>query len=76
MTQIMNGLGMIGRGAKSFYLFWKDFLVGDCPEIAAGVVVILGIAFAVRTSAVAAALIVPGAVVLLLAVSIWHGRGK
>jgi|GEM_PF-1069416 hypothetical protein len=31
------------RFIKGFFQFWYDFIVGDCWEIAAGVVIILGL---------------------------------
>ena len=38
----------IWRGVKSFFGFWKDFLVGDSPILALGVLVILGIEYVLR----------------------------
>ena len=64
------------RRVRAFGAFWWDFLVGDAPELALGGVLILGIAFAVRTWQVTAALVIPAAVVLLLAVSVWRGLSK
>ena len=37
--------GTIWRGVKSFFGFWKDFLVGDSPILALGVLVILGASY-------------------------------
>lgn len=66
---------MIQR-VRAFGLFWWDFLVGDARELALGAILILGIAFAVHRSELMAALIIPAAVVLLLCVSAWRGRGR
>jgi hypothetical protein len=67
---------LVWNGLKSFGLFWKNFLIGDSPEIAVGVLIILGIAFGVRGSPIAAAVIVPLAVFVLLTGSIWRGKTK
>ena len=61
------------RGIKAFGLFWKDFLIGDCPELAVGSLVVLGIAFALRVSSTASAIIIPFAVLLLLTLSVRRG---
>ena len=66
---------MIQR-VRAFGLFWWDFLVGDAPELAVGAALILGIAFAVRRLELVAALVIPAAVVALLSVSAWRGRGR
>ena len=58
------------RAIKAFGLFWKDFLIGDCPELAVGSLIILGVAFALHVSIAASAVIVPLAIVLLLALSV------
>lgn len=34
---------MIMRFIKAFYEFWKDFLIGDCPEVVVGVGVVLAV---------------------------------
>ncbi|MSP78873.1 MAG: hypothetical protein EXR67_04905 [Dehalococcoidia bacterium] len=59
---------------KAFGLFWWDFLVGDAPELALGVALILGIAFVTRGSPIGASVIVTAAIMALLAVSTWRGR--
>ncbi len=71
-----GALRLIWNGLKSFGGFWKNFLIGDSPEIAIGVVIILGIAFAVHGSATVAAVIVPLSVFTLLIGSVWRGKNK
>ena len=66
---------MMGK-LKAFWLFWVDFLVGDAPELAIGVLVVLAIAFATRGSPLLSSAAVLGGVVLLLGFSTWRGRGK
>ena len=67
---------IIWRGLKGFGAFWVDFLIGDSPEIAVGVVIILGLSFLVRGSPIASAIILPAAVVLLLAFSLMRGKSR
>ncbi len=64
------------RYAKSFFAFWQDFLIGDCPEVAVGVLAILGIALGLHSTGVLVAIIVPVAVLLLLAFSVRRGVVK
>ena len=68
--------GLIWKGIRGFALFWVDFIIGDSPEIAVGVVIILGLSFAVRGSELASAIVIPGAAVLLLVFGVWHGRNR
>ncbi len=64
------------RWIKSFFAFWKDFLIGDCPEVAVGTLAVLGIALGLRNSGVLVAIVVPVAVILLLAFSVRQGVVK
>ena len=64
---------MIVRFLKGFYEFWKDFLIGDCPEILVGVAVVLGIAFAIRGAVLASAIAIPILIIGLLAFSVSRG---
>jgi hypothetical protein len=56
----------------SFLRFLWDFVVGDDWRIAVGVAAALGITALVATTEVAAWWILPVAVALLLAASVWH----
>jgi len=67
---------MILRALRAFGRFWWDFLIGDTPEIAAGVLMILGIAALTRDDAVVAAILVPFAVATLLTISTYRGRRR
>jgi ABC-type xylose transport system permease subunit len=53
--------------------FLWDFVVGDDWRIAAGVVLALGLTAGVADTSWSAWWILPAAVVLLLAASVWHG---
>ncbi|MSQ13925.1 MAG: hypothetical protein EXR47_07345 [Dehalococcoidia bacterium] len=62
------------RYVVGFGRFWWEFFVADTPELTVGVLAVLGIAFGVRSWGVAAAVIIPAAVVALLLVSVQRGR--
>jgi len=57
---------------ESFLRFLWEFVIGDEWRIAAGVVVALGLTALVAETMVAAWWILPVAVALLLAGSVWH----
>jgi hypothetical protein len=57
---------------ESFVRFLWDFVVGDDWRIAVGVVVALGITAAIATTTVAAWWIMPVAVLIVLAGSVWR----
>jgi hypothetical protein len=57
---------------ESFFRFLWDFVVGDDWRIAAGVVVALGVTALVADSSAAAWWVLPAAVALLLAGSLWR----
>ena len=67
---------MVLHQLKRFGLFWWDFLVGDAWELALGGALILGLAYVLRRSPMAAAVAVPLGVVVLLAASSWFGRKR
>jgi hypothetical protein len=56
----------VGSRLKSFGMFWKDFLIGDNPEFLIGAILIMAIAFTIRSSTTAASIIMPAAVITLL----------
>ena len=57
---------------ESVLRFLWDFVIGDDWRIAAGVVVALGLTALVAKTSIAAWWILPVAVALLLAGSVWH----
>ncbi len=65
----------VWRAGAAFGRFWWDFIIGDTPEVAVGVAVIVVAAWlvAVRVSTLAVVLM-PLAVVALLLSSTWRGR--
>jgi hypothetical protein len=67
-----QALALIWKGFKAFLLFWKDFLVGDAPELALGVAIILAIAILLHHSAVLAGVLVILLVVALASLTVWR----
>lgn len=66
----------LGRWLRVFGRFWWQFLVGDTPEIAVGVLGLVGLSFALRHDRVAAAVGIPLLCGLLLGLSTWRGRRR
>ena len=67
-----NIFGLIWQGLRSFFLFWKDFLVGDSPELALGVLIILGTAYLLRNSGVIDGIVVIILVLALAFATVWR----
>ena len=65
-------LRALWKGIKSFFSFWKDFLVGDSPVLALGVVIILGVAYLLRGSAVLAPISTIILVLALMTFAVWQ----
>jgi hypothetical protein len=62
------------RWTKAFGHFWWDFLVGDTPELFVAMLVLVGVAFALRHDRVAAVVILPLLAIVALFASAWRGR--
>ena len=65
-----------GKWLRAFGRFWWQFLVGDTPEVAVGVLGLVGLSFALRHHRVAAVIGIPLLCGLLLALSTWRGRRR
>ncbi len=65
-------MNRIGRSLRGFAAFWWDFIVGDDWRIAAGVIVALGLTAALAMTTVPTWWLMPIAVGLLLASSLWR----
>lgn len=64
---------------KGFLAFWYDFIVGDAWEVAAGVLLsllllYLGVRYLGGQTPLYGALLLPLAIVVLLAYSLWRAR--
>jgi len=62
----------VWRVVKGFFVFWKDFLVGDSPVLALGVVIILCVACLLRDSAVLAPVVTIVLVLVLITFTVWQ----
>ena len=62
---------------RSFGRFWWDFVVGDDWRVAAGLAVAFALTWALEHEAISAWWVLPPAVALLLAESVWReARGS
>jgi hypothetical protein len=68
----------VGRAVVAFGRFWWEFLVGDTPELAVGALAVIGLAAVLSGLGVAAVILVPTAVVAVLALSVLRAarRGR
>ena len=66
----------IARWVKAFGHFWWDFLVGDTPELFVAMLVLVGVAYALRDDRVAAVVALPLLAILALVGSAWRGRTR
>jgi len=60
------------KAIRSFFGFWKDFLVGDSPVLALGAVIILCVAYLLRGSVVLAPLFTIILVLVLITFAVWQ----
>jgi large-conductance mechanosensitive channel len=66
----------IGGAVRAFGQFWWDFLVGDTPEVALAVGVIVGLAFLLDGQRVVGAILLPLVATVFLFVSTYRGRRR
>ncbi|HEX7475876.1 MAG TPA: hypothetical protein VF318_07905 [Dehalococcoidales bacterium] len=67
-----NVFSLIWKGIRNFFFFWKDFLVGDSPELAVGVLIMLGVAYLLRNSGVIDGIVVIVMVLALVFATVWR----
>ncbi len=64
-----------GRLLSAFGRFWWEFIVGDTPELALGVALVVLAAWGLAAAKVPiGAALLPVALLLLLTASLWRGR--
>jgi hypothetical protein len=68
----MKILKTIWKYIKGFFLFWQDFLVGDSPELAVGVLIILGTAYLLRKSGDWDVAAVVALALILMVITVWR----
>jgi hypothetical protein len=64
----------IVRALEAFAKFWKDFLIGDAPELLVGTLVFVGAALLLRHRGDVAVVVLPLIVIAFLAGSVFRGR--
>jgi len=69
MTSVIRALGAFGR-------FWKDFLIGDAPELFVGTLIFVGAALALHRHGDVAVVVLPLIVIVFLGGSVLRGRTK
>jgi hypothetical protein len=67
-------MNAIGRAVKAFGKFWWDFIIGDTPEVAVAVAVLIGLAFLLRNEKWTATILLPLLAAGFLLASAWRGR--
>jgi len=65
-------LSKVWKGVRSFFAFWKDFLVGDSPVLALGVIIILCVAYLLRGSSILAPVTTIILVLILITFAVWQ----
>jgi hypothetical protein len=68
----MKILKAIWNFTKRFVLFWKDFLVGDSPELALGVLIILGAAYLLRNHGVLDVITIVALALVLMIITVFR----
>ncbi len=69
MTAVVRALGAFAR-------FWRDFLIGDAPELFVGTLVLVGAALVLHHHGNVAVVLLPLIVIVFLAGSVFRGREK
>ena len=67
-----GALRVLWKGVKGFLSFWKNFLIGDSPVLALGVIIIVGVAYLLHDSAILATVSTIVSVLVLMAFSVWQ----
>lgn len=69
-------MSKVGGWVTAFGRFWWEFLIGDTPELFVAVLVVIGLALALKGERAAGIPIVIVAAIGFLAVSTWRGRRR
>ena len=67
-------IAAVGRALRAFGHFWWDFLIGDTPELALAVGLLVGLAFALAHQRIVAAVLLPLLATAFLLASTLRGR--
>jgi hypothetical protein len=66
----------VQRAVRAFGRFWWDFLVGDTPELALAVGLLVGLAFLLAGQRLVGAIVLPLVATVFLFVSTYRGRRR
>ncbi len=69
-------MGVVTRAVRAFGHFWWDFLVGDTPELFVAMLVLVGVAFALRHDRIADVVLLPLLAAVAVVGSAWRGRKR
>ena len=69
-------MSSLARAVVAFARFWKDFLIGDAPEIFVGTLVVVGAAIALHHNRYVAVVVVPLIAIAFLGGSVLRGRAR
>ena len=64
------------RALRAFGHFWRDFLVGDTPELAVATGALVGVAFLLAGPRLAGAIVLPLVAAAFLCFSTYRGRRR
>ena len=66
----------LARALGAFVRFWRDFLIGDAPELFVGTLVFVGAALALHRDGDVAVVVLPLIVIVFLGASVVRGRTR
>ena len=69
-------MAALRRGVVAFGRFWLDFLVGDTPELFVAMLVLVGLAFALRHDRTVAIIVLPAVAAVAVLASAFRGRRR
>ncbi|MGP0030151.1 MAG: hypothetical protein ACLPVF_06560 [Acidimicrobiales bacterium] len=64
------------RALRAFGHFWWDFLVGEAPEFAVATALIVGLAYLLEDTRLAAAIVLPLLTAVFLVAAAYRGRRR
>ena len=69
-------MSVVRDGLRAFGRFWWEFLVGDTPELFVATLVIVGVAFGLRSHRAVAVVVLPVLAIAMLTASAYRGRKR
>lgn len=69
-------MSQVARAVVAFGRFWRDFLIGETPELFVGTLVFVGAALALHRHGAVAVVVLPLIVLAFLGGSVLRGRSR